>query len=168
MSHVSGLTGACPPRRPTVGRGCPAAPLRQLVPPRCWHLAAPGAGRPGARAVDHCPASLAQDPLLPDLGRLTDPSPQVVELGPADVTLDDGLDPGDDRRVDGERTFDTHPEADLADRERLPHAGALAADDRALEHMDALEIAFDDEDVDKDRVDGREEGGVVEKGTTIG
>jgi hypothetical protein len=52
-------------------------------------------------------------------------------------------------------------EAHLADRERLADPSTLAADDRALEHLDPLTVAFDDSDVHLQGVSGAEIGNVV-------
>src|SRR5690606_41011230 len=75
--------------------------------------------------------------LLADLGRLAAQVAQVVELGTADVAPGGNLDLVDDRAVHRERTLDADPEADLADREGLADAGALAANHHALEDLDS-------------------------------
>src|SRR5688572_5078011 len=82
--------------------------------------------------------------LFLNLRGLPGPAAQVVELGAADIAEGHDLDLRDDRRVHGERALDADAEAHLAHGEGLAHAGALAADDRALEHLDALAVAFDD------------------------
>src|ERR1700683_711584 len=107
------------------------------------------------------------DPLLLDLRGLPDPVSQVVELGAADVAAGGGLDLGDDRRVEREGAFDADAEADLADAEGLAHAAALASDHDALEHLDALPVAFHDPDRDLHRVAGGEVGPVVAEVGTV-
>src|SRR5260370_29806058 len=100
-------------------------------------------------------------PLLLDFRRLSDPVPQVVELGAADVAAGGDLDLGDDGRVQRESALNAHAEADLADGEGLADTAALAADHDALEELDPLPVAFHDPDVDLHRVAGREVGPVV-------
>src|SRR3954447_9125926 len=58
--------------------------------------------------------------------------------------------------MQGERPLDTDPERLLADRERLPYARALALDDDALEHLDALALALDHLEMDAHGVPGFE------------
>src|SRR6266478_512222 len=69
---------------------------------------------------------------------------QVVELRPAHRAAGDDLDAVDARRVHREGAL--HPDSirRLADREGLAVRAALAADDRALEDLDALLVALDD------------------------
>src|SRR5947209_472536 len=99
--------------------------------------------------------------LLLDLGLLPDPVAQVIELGPPHVAQPVDLDLGQDRRVDRERALHADAEAHLADGEGLPHAGALAADDDALEDLDPLSVALDHPDVHLQRVTRAEPGNVV-------
>ena len=84
-----------------------------------------GVDRLGLLLGDH---ELVLDPPAPlrDPGALADPPPQVVELGSAHVAPGDDLQPLDLRRVDREGPLDSDPERLLADRERLPRAGARA------------------------------------------
>src|ERR687897_448927 len=98
--------------------------------------------------------------LFADLGRLTDAVAQVIELGAADVTPADDLDLGDGRRVERERALDAHAVAHLPHLERLADAGARAADDDALEDLDALLGPLDHAHMDLERVAGREVGDV--------
>src|SRR5581483_2408531 len=98
---------------------------------------------------------------------LTHAVAQVVELGAPHITEGHRLDPGDDRRVHGEGALDSDPEADLADSERLAHTGTLTADDRALEHLDALPIALDDADMDLEGVSGSEVRDVVAEAAAV-
>ena len=65
---------------------------------------------------------------------------------------DDDLDADDLRRVHGERALHADSEADLADGERLAVARAVAADDDALEDLDALAAALDDLVADLDGI----------------
>src|SRR5690606_870344 len=94
--------------------------------------------------------------LLLDLGLLTAKVAQVVELGAADVTARHDLDVVDDGRVHREGTLHADLEAHLANRERLAHTLALAADDDALEDLDTRAVALDDVDVHLDGVTGAE------------
>src|SRR6202521_87929 len=94
------------------------------------------------------------DPLLLDLGRLSDPIPQVIELRSADVAAGGDLDLRDDRRVERDAPLAADPEADLADGEGLADPAALAADHDALEDLDPLPVSFHHPDVDLDRVPG--------------
>src|SRR3954447_15647374 len=97
-------------------------------------------------------------PLLLDLGGLAAQVAQVVQLGAAHVTTGDDLDVVDDRGVEREGALDTDAEGDLADREGLADAAAVATDDDALEDLDARAGALDDLHVDVDRVTGAEVG----------
>src|SRR3954465_8671671 len=98
--------------------------------------------------------------LLLDLGRLPGASPQVVELGPADVAPCDDLDLGNDRRVHGEGPLHAHLEAHLADGEGLLEARALAGDHMALEHLHPLAAALDHPDMHLEQVTRGEVGDV--------
>jgi len=60
--------------------------------------------------------------------------------------------------VDRERALDADAEADLSHGEGLVNARSLAANDDALEDLDALAHAFDDADVDLYGVTGAERG----------
>ena len=97
---------------------------------------------------------------LLDLGLLAAELAQVVELGAAHVTAGHDLDPVDARAVDRVGPLDADAEADLADREGLAQAGALAADHDALEDLDAGTVALDDPGVHLDGVTGAEVGKV--------
>src|SRR5829696_1559856 len=112
--------------------------------------------RPGPEAD-----ASAGGPLLLDLGGATDAVPQVVELGPAHVAPGQHLDALEDGRVDREGPLDAHAEAHLADREGLAHAGALALDDDALEHLHPLAAGLHHPDVHLEGVAGGELGDVV-------
>src|SRR6188472_1150711 len=98
--------------------------------------------------------------LLLDLRLLAAELAQVVELRSADVTAGDDLDVVDDRGVHRELALDADLEADLADREGLANALALAADDDALEDLDTRARTFDDVDVHLDGVARAEVGDV--------
>ena len=50
--------------------------------------------------------------------------------------------------MERERALDSDPERLLAHGERLPHAGALALDDDALEDLDAAALSLDHLEVD--------------------
>src|SRR4051794_36847082 len=108
----------------------------------------PAPGRSGTRSarrrrVADVARSLSA-PLLLDLRRLAHAIAEVIELGPADVASGHHFDLGDGRRVEREGPLDTDAVAHLAHGEGLTDAGALAADDRALEHLHALLGALDD------------------------
>ncbi|EGJ74459.1 putative signal peptidase I [Streptomyces sp. Tu6071] len=105
--------------------------------------------RPAARAR----SALA---LLLDLRGLAAQLTEVVELGATDVTARHQLDLLDDRGVHGEGALHADGEGDLADREGLADARALAADDNALELLHTRAVALDDAHVDVDGVAGAE------------
>src|SRR4249919_3432590 len=63
--------------------------------------------------------------------------------------------------MDRKRALDPDAVADLANREGLPHARTLAADDHTLEHLHALLVALDDADVHLQGVARGEVGDVV-------
>src|SRR5688500_5237458 len=98
---------------------------------------------------------------LLDLGRLAAQVAQVVQLRATDVTAGDDLDLLEDRRVEREGPLDTHAEGDLADGEGTADAGALHANDDALELLYAGTAALDDLYVDVHGVAGAEVGDVV-------
>src|SRR5262249_52390718 len=77
---------------------------------------------------------------------------EVVQAGAADVTLGHDLDLLDARRVQREDALDADAVRDLADRERGARAAAVLADDDALEHLDALLVAFLDQRVNANAV----------------
>src|SRR3954447_14965533 len=97
-------------------------------------------------------AGTGLETLFFDLRGLADAIAQVVQLRPAHGTAGDRLDASQHRRMHRERALDADAVADLAHGERLAHAGALTPDDDALEHLHALLVAFDDADVDLQRV----------------
>src|SRR6187402_1676201 len=105
--------------------------------------------------------------LLLDLGLLAAQFAQVVQLGPADIAAGDDLDVVDHRRVHGEGALHADLEADLADREGLAHALTGAADDDALEDLDAGAVAFDDVHVHLDGVTGTEVRNIGPEGSSI-
>src|ERR1700728_828570 len=125
-------------------------------PPR--HRRAGGGGGTPSRAVG---------PPFFDLGRLAHPVAQVIELRSPDIAEGGDLELGDGGRVDWEGPLDTDTEAHLAHREGLPDPRALAADDDALEHLDALAGAFDDPHVHLDRVPRPELGDVVAQALAV-
>src|SRR5690606_36382839 len=93
---------------------------------------------------------------LADLGGLAAAAAQVVQLRAAHVTAGDDLDVVDRGRVEREGPLDTDPEGHLADGEGLTHAGALAADHDALEHLDTAAVPLDDVHADLEGVTGAE------------
>lgn len=77
---------------------------------------------------------------------------QEVQLGPAGVGPADDLVLGDPRRVDREHTLHALVVDDPPHADHLVRAATLAADEHALEHLDALLVALDDAAVDIDGV----------------
>jgi len=104
---------------------------------------------------------------LLDLGLLAAEVSQVVELRATHVATGDDLDVVDHRAVHRERALDAHLEADLADGEGLAHTVAGAADDDALEDLDAGAVALGDVDVHLDGVAGAEVGDVGAQGCCV-
>src|SRR6476659_156443 len=98
--------------------------------------------------------------LFLDLRSLTTQVTHVVKLGAAHVTLGDELDLVDDRGVHREGTLHADAEGDLADGEGFADAVALAAQDEALEDLDAGVLAFDDVHVNLEGVTRAELGNV--------
>src|SRR3984957_4001231 len=104
-------------------------------------------------ANTHVPATGKSDPLAGRLAALLDPCclapqrAQVVQLGPANVSPGHDLDLLDGRGVHRESTLDADAIADLADRERLAGAPALAADHDALDVLDPGPVTFSNPDV---------------------
>src|SRR5512143_3897803 len=90
--------------------------------------------------------------VLFEAGRLALEVAQVVELGPADTGLAHDLDRLDHLGMEGEDALDADAERDLADREGGLGPAAALADDVAAEDLDALLVAFPDDDVDLDGV----------------
>src|SRR5690606_20652397 len=85
---------------------------------------------------------------------LTGPFPQVVEAGPPHVAPPHHLDLVNARRVQGEGPL--HPDAlgHLADGEGLAEPAAVAAQDDAFKHLDALPVGLHHFDVDPHRIPG--------------
>src|SRR4051794_21847161 len=99
--------------------------------------------------------------LFLDLRGLTTQCTHVVKLGAAHVTLGDELDLVDDRGVHREGTLHADTEGDLADGEGFADAVTLAAQDEALEDLDAGVLAFDDVHVHLDGVTRAERGNIA-------
>ena len=95
---------------------------------------------------------------LGDPGRLADPAPQVVELGPAHVAAGGDLEFLDLGRMQWERPLDADAEGLLADGEGLSRARALALEDDSLEDLGASAAALDHLEVDAHAI-ARVEGG---------
>src|SRR5437016_5233046 len=91
-------------------------------------------------------------PLFLDPRGAAHPVAQVVELAAPDGAARYDLDRRERRRVQRERALHADTERDLANRERLTHASAPAADHRALEDLDALPVALGHAHVDLDGV----------------
>src|SRR4051812_48309129 len=135
----SGTTSAGPPGRSLL--------IGNSLRPRGTRRAQAGAADPRVSGCRSASDGLA---LLLDLGGLAAQLAEVVQLGAADVTAGDDLDPLDDRGVHGEGALDTHAEAHLPDGEGLADPAALAPDDDALEDLDARAVALDHADVHLD------------------
>src|SRR5690349_5099933 len=75
-------------------------------------------------------------------GGLAAQVPQEVQLGAAHARRTHQLDLVDHRRMEREDALDALAERHLADREARPDAAAVHADHHALEHLDALLVAF--------------------------
>ena len=114
-------------------------------------LRASAVGRDGFASASSASASSARqgrllhrrelrvvDPALLDAGLLPTQLAEVVELGPADLSSRDHLEPGDRGRVHREGPLHADAERDLADGERLAQAAVLTADHHALEHLNPL------------------------------
>src|SRR5690606_12125890 len=86
---------------------------------------------------------------------------QVIQLGPADLAAGDHFQLVDYGRMDGESTLHPYAGSDAAHGEGLRQAAALPGDDRTLEHLDPLPVAFPYLDVDPDGVAGLEVGDVI-------
>src|SRR6266516_2658098 len=91
-------------------------------------------------------------PQLTDAGLLADLPAEVVQLRAIDVADRGDLDLLDLRRVERKGALDADAERLLADRERLPGAGALALDHDALEDLDALPLTLDHLEMDTDGI----------------
>src|SRR5690606_30147624 len=124
------LNGAFP-KPPRAGTRCPG----RRSSPTSVSLRQRAAGAPTSGRRGDFP------PLL-DLGRLAPAVAEVVELGAPHVTQRRDLDPLDGRGVHREGALHADAVADLAHGERLPQAGPLPPDDRALEDLDAALVAF--------------------------
>src|SRR5438876_2171316 len=98
----------------------------------------------GLRRWRRCSLPAARLRFFGDARRASCPLTQVVELRPAHRTARDDLDAVDAQRVHREGALHPDPVRRLADREGLAARAALAADDRALEDLDALLVALDD------------------------
>jgi len=96
--------------------------------------------------------------LLGNPGGLAATAAQVIELGATDDTATNHLDRFETRAVEREDALHAFAIADLADGERAVQAGILAGDADALVGLHALAAAFDDLDVDPERVARREVG----------
>src|SRR4051794_36623226 len=100
--------------------------------------------------------ALARLDTLGDAGRLAAAIAQVIELGAADLAAADHLDRIDHRRIEREDALDALAIRDLADREALLQAAAVASDAHALIGLDAGALALDHLDVDDHGVAGLE------------
>src|SRR5262249_22981243 len=99
---------------------------------------------------------------LLDAGLLSGALAQEVQLGPAHLAETDDLDPLDDRGVDREDPLHADAAGGLPDRERGPRSpSAAAADDVALEDLDAGLVPLHHPDVDFHPVAGAEGGDLL-------
>src|SRR5262249_6330527 len=85
---------------------------------------------------------------LADARLLADLLAKVVELGAVDIADGGDVDLLDLRRVEREGPLDAHAERLLPDGGGLARAGALPADDDALEDGSAAALSLDDREVD--------------------
>src|SRR6185312_3230802 len=85
---------------------------------------------------------------------------EVVELGAANASGTDHIDMIDYARVDGEDALHALAEADFADGDGFAHTGIIAGNERALERLQPLLVAFLDFDVDAEGVAGPERGDI--------
>src|SRR5690606_27040644 len=92
---------------------------------------------------------------------------QVVEARATHVAAALDLDLLDDRRVHREDALDADAVGDLAHREALRGAPAAAADDHALEYLDALLVALLHPHVDAHGVAGAEGRVVLAQGRAL-
>ena len=92
------------------------------------------------------------DPALDDARRLAAAAAQIIELGAAYLAAAHDLDRVDHRRIKREDALDAFAVGNLAHGEILVQPGAGAADADALIGLDAAALAFDDLDVDHDRI----------------
>ena len=99
--------------------------------------------------------------LLLDLGGLADLIAEVVQLSAANGALARDFDLVDLGGMHREGALDAHAEADLADREGLAVGRSGAADDGALEDLDAFAVALGDAIMDLDRIAHIERGDVL-------
>src|SRR4029077_929684 len=89
---------------------------------------------------------------LDDAGGLAAAAAQIIELGAAHLAAAHDLDGIDHRRIEREHALDAFAVGDFPHREILVQAGAGAADADALIGLHAALFAFDDLDVDDDRI----------------
>src|SRR5690606_38960314 len=143
-----------------VSASCRAGPRRR-APSRFAHIRRLSDEDPAASAAGSSSERRGSAvALLLDLGLLAAQFAQVVELRTTHVTARDDLDVVDRRAVHREGALDAHLEADLAHREGLAHAVSGAAENDALEDLDAGAAAFGDVHVHLDGVTGSEGGDV--------
>src|SRR5262249_42344986 len=76
--------------------------------------------------------------------RLSDSLAQIIKLGAAHAAGALHFHLGNFRRMNGENALDTFALHDAANSERLAHAFAAPADDRAAEDLYALLLSFQD------------------------
>src|SRR5215218_5341968 len=117
-----------------------------------------------ARLVAARPRALRGERLRPallDAGGAPGQAAQVVELGAADLTEPHDLDLVEARAIDQERALDANAiRRDAADGEVLVDPPGAAADDHALERLNALAAPLDDLDQRPDGIARPENGDV--------
>src|SRR5262249_17167272 len=67
---------------------------------------------------------------------------QVIQLGPADLTTPDYVDPIQDAGVKRKYTLDSYAKARLPDRDGLANSGVLSSDYDALKNLDSFLVAL--------------------------
>ena len=76
--------------------------------------------------------------LLLDLGALTHAATQIIQLGPANLTIANHLNVVDGRRVDGEHLLHANAIGNTADSDGLLDAAMLLGNDGTLKHLNTL------------------------------
>ena len=94
------------------------------------------------------PLFISGSKLLLDLGALAHAATQIVQLGPADLTVADDLNGIDRGRVHREHLLHAHAVGDTADGDGLLNAAVLLSNDSTLENLDTLAGALLDFHVD--------------------
>src|ERR1700683_312080 len=108
---------------------------------------------------------------LGDAGRLAATIAQIIELGAAHLAAARALERIDHRRIDRKHALDAFAVGNLANREALLQAAAVARDADAFIGLNAGALAFLDLHIDDDGVaglEGRDFGGLAKLGGLFG